>query len=166
MLETTRAYLQTGSTQILPFFVYWMGRLCGGAHEISGIKAPLFPHGGWLEGSWGGCVVVGWVMGWVGGGIVGPHDTPIMGVSRCPPCYFLTIWWKNLTTYHCKPTSNIDIYPSILEICINNLLKPFFFGFGPPIPTPTPKPYQRPPHLPLKIILMPNIFNKNQHIYL
>ena len=38
-----------------------MGRLCGGAHEISGIKAPLFPHGGWLEGSWGG---VGWVDGW------------------------------------------------------------------------------------------------------
>ena len=49
-----------------------MGRLCGGAHEISGIKAPLFLHGGWLEGSWGGvvggCMVVvvwGWVCGWI-----------------------------------------------------------------------------------------------------
>ena len=39
------------------FIVYQMGRLCGGAHEILGIKAPLFLHGGWLEGSWG---VVGW----------------------------------------------------------------------------------------------------------
>ena len=56
-----------------------MGRLCRGAHEISGIKAPLFLCGGWLEGSWvGGWVVVGWwggvgrvgVEGW-GGGWVG-----------------------------------------------------------------------------------------------
>ena len=66
-----------------------MGRLCGGTHEISGIKAPIFLCGGWLEGSWGGCVVVGglwggWVGGWlvvglVGyGGVVGPHDTPML----------------------------------------------------------------------------------------
>ena len=34
-----------------PSFVYQMGRLCGGAHEIPGIKAPLFLHGGW--GWWG-----------------------------------------------------------------------------------------------------------------
>ena len=52
-----------------------MGRLCGGAHEISGNKAPLFLHGGvgggrvgggvgaWCAGegcgwwSWGGCMV-------------------------------------------------------------------------------------------------------------
>ena len=67
-------------------------------------------------------------------GIRCPHDTPML--------YFGNLV-KNLTIYHCKPTSNIDIYPSILEICINNLLKPFFFGSGPP--TPTPKPYQRPP---------------------
>ena len=46
-------------------FVYRKGRLCGGAHEISGIKAPLFLHGGWWEGSLGGWVVVGWVVGWV-----------------------------------------------------------------------------------------------------
>ena len=32
-------------------FVYQMGRLCGGAHEISGIKAPHFSMGGWFEGS-------------------------------------------------------------------------------------------------------------------
>ena len=31
-------------------------------------------------------------------------------------------------------TSNIDIYPSTLEICINNLLKLIFFGSGPPHP--------------------------------
>ena len=37
-----------------------MGRLCGGAHEISGIPIPL-----WLCG-W----VVGGFLGWVGGGWV------------------------------------------------------------------------------------------------
>ena len=54
-------------------FVYLMGRLCGGAHEISGIKAPLFlcvwVVGGFL-GWVGGCGVGrdGWVSGaWVGG---------------------------------------------------------------------------------------------------
>ena len=45
-------------------FVYQMGRLCGGAHEISGIKAPIFLHG-WVRGGGG---VVGWVM--VGWGVV------------------------------------------------------------------------------------------------
>ena len=30
-------------------FVYQMGRLCGGAHEISGIKAPIFLCG-WVSG--------------------------------------------------------------------------------------------------------------------
>ena len=44
-------------------------------------------------------------------------------------------------------TSNIDIYPFTLEICINNLLKLFFFGSGPP-PPPIPTPYQRPPYPP------------------
>ena len=45
-----------------------MGRLCGGAHEISGIKTPIFFVGGW--GWWGG--VVGWmVVGGVGGDGVG-----------------------------------------------------------------------------------------------
>ena len=29
--------------------VYQMGRLCGGAHEISGIKAQIFLHG-WMGG--------------------------------------------------------------------------------------------------------------------
>ena len=54
-----------------------MGRLCGGAHEISGIKAPLFLHewsGGWWDrdgGGGGGVGVVGGVGVWVGGGGVG-----------------------------------------------------------------------------------------------
>ena len=42
------------------FFVYRMGRLCGGAHEISGIKAQIFLHG-WVGVDGGG----------VGGGGVG-----------------------------------------------------------------------------------------------
>ena len=37
-------------------------------------------------------------------------------------------------------TSNIDIYPSTLEICINNLLKLFFFGSVPPPPPPRDHP--------------------------
>ena len=47
------------------FIVYQMGRLCGGAHEISGIKAPIFLCG-WVGGGGvrgvglgGGGVVVG-----------------------------------------------------------------------------------------------------------
>ena len=70
-----------------------MGRLCGGAHEISGIKATIFLHGWvgvgdlWWWGGWGwvGVGVIGWVMvvgrdgvvrwvvvgwGWVGVGVV------------------------------------------------------------------------------------------------
>ena len=38
-----------------------MGKPCGGAHEISGIPAPLCLHG------W----VVGGFMGWLGGGVGG-----------------------------------------------------------------------------------------------
>ena len=36
------------------FIVYQMGRQCGGSHEISGIKAPLFLHGwvGVVGGVW------------------------------------------------------------------------------------------------------------------
>ena len=47
-----------------------MGRLCGGAHEISGIKAPNFLHG-WVGGGGVGGGRVGW--GGVGssGGVVG-----------------------------------------------------------------------------------------------
>ena len=44
-----------------------MGRLCGGANEISGIKAPLFLRG-WVRvvGWWVVWLVLGWgVMGWV-----------------------------------------------------------------------------------------------------
>ena len=56
---------------ILHIFVYQMVRLCGGAHEISGIKAPLFLHA-WVVG-WDG-VGLGWVEwlgGWDGVGLVG-----------------------------------------------------------------------------------------------
>ena len=45
------------------FIVYQMGRLCGGAHEISGIKAPFFSVVAWMVG-WGWCSQVG-VEGWV-----------------------------------------------------------------------------------------------------
>ena len=163
-----------------------MGRLCGGAHEISGTKAPLFLHGGWLEGSLGGwvvvrlwlvrwvgvCVVVvvwvglvvrvggGWVGGWDGGvvgsgwggdvhligkiffvlrknnmgGITGgvrcpcdaPHHKGHWGASDAPhdaPMLFFDNLVKKLDNLS---TSNIDIYSSTMEICINNLLKPFF----------------------------------------
>ena len=56
-----------------------MGRLCGGTHEISGIKAPFFLHGWVVGGSWlDGCLGGGgvgrdwWVSdGGVGGGVVG-----------------------------------------------------------------------------------------------
>ena len=52
------------------FIVYQMGRLCGGAHEISGNKAPIFLCG-WV-GVWvgRGGVVVGWVGVWVVGWVV------------------------------------------------------------------------------------------------
>ena len=43
------------------FIVYRMGRLCGGAHEISSIKAPIFLCG-WVGVVWWG--MVGWVVLW------------------------------------------------------------------------------------------------------
>ena len=45
-----------------------MGRLCGGAHEISDIKAPLFLHGWvmWVVGCV--CAVRSEVSGGMGGG--------------------------------------------------------------------------------------------------
>ena len=39
--------------------VYWMGRLCGGAHEISGIPALLWFCGSLVRG------FMGWVLVWV-----------------------------------------------------------------------------------------------------
>ena len=59
------------------YCLYRMGRLCGGAHEISGIKAPLFLCGwvGWVDScevggfvggeGWGGQWVVRGGGGWV-----------------------------------------------------------------------------------------------------
>ena len=51
-------------------FVCQMGRLCGAAHGISGIPAPLCLCGGWLEGSWGGWLGAGVAGGMVGGVLV------------------------------------------------------------------------------------------------
>ena len=53
----TKAFLPCGegSNLILgtgmenQIFVYRMDRLCGGAHEISGIRPHFFSLGGWLE---------------------------------------------------------------------------------------------------------------------
>ena len=67
-----------------------------------------------------------------------PMTPPIMGgVGGCQmhPCYFFDNLVKKLDNLS---TSNIDIYPSTLEICINNLLKLIFFGSGPPPQPPPP----------------------------
>ena len=124
-----------------------------------------------VKKTWSNCQKITW--GHHGGASDTPHDAPIMGTLRVswgcqmppmtPPCYFLAIWWKNLTTYHCKSTLSIDIYPSILEICINNLLKPFFFRSG-PSPTPMPRPCQTPPYPPWKSYLCP-IFSTKTNIF-
>ena len=50
---------------LICIFVYQMGRLCGGAHEISDIKAPLFLHG-WVV--WWVVCCKEWGEWWVGGG--------------------------------------------------------------------------------------------------
>ena len=63
-----------------------------------------------------------------------PHDAPML--------FFDSLVKKNFDNLL---TSNIDIYPPTLEICINNLLKLFFFRSGPP---PLPSPYQIPHHPP------------------
>ena len=39
----------SSTTSDILIIVYQMGRLCGGAHEISGIKAQIFLHG-WMGG--------------------------------------------------------------------------------------------------------------------
>ena len=51
-----------------PIIVYRMGRPSGGAHEISGIKAPIFLRGWVGGGGVVGWVVLGWVVVGVGGG--------------------------------------------------------------------------------------------------
>ena len=71
-----------------------MGRLCGGAHEISGIPAPLWLHGwvvvdfiGWVGGCWCGWWWDGWCggwhacEGWVGRVGVGVGAVFVMGVE-------------------------------------------------------------------------------------
>ena len=66
-----------------------MGRLCGGAHEISALRPHFFSVvgglkvpgvGGWVGGGGGGGgVVVLVVVGVWGGGVMGLHDTPNHG---------------------------------------------------------------------------------------
>ena len=59
-------YRYENTNHVPSIFVYQMGRLCGGAHEISGIKAPIFLCG-WMGGGGtsGGGVGRGGVVGWV-----------------------------------------------------------------------------------------------------
>ena len=70
------------------------------------------------------------------GSITGASDTP-----HDAPMLFFDNLVKKLDILS---TSNIDIYPSTLQICINNLLKLIFFGSGPP-PHPHPLPETTPP---------------------
>ena len=70
-----------------------------------------------------------------------PHDAPML---------FFDNLVKKLDILS---ISNIDIYPSTLEICINNLLK--LFSLDHP-----PTPYQRPPHPP-KIHTYAQYFQQN-----
>ena len=61
-----------------------------------------------------------------------PHDAPMLFFNN------LVKKLDNLST------SNIDIYPSTLKICINNLLKLFFFGSGPPLSPPPTRDHHTP----------------------
>ena len=63
-------------------FAYQMGRLCGGAHEISGIPAPLCLCG------W----VVGGHIGWVGCGGVGDVLVGVVVVLWGVGGYMM--WWE------------------------------------------------------------------------
>ena len=94
--------------------------------KYQALRPHFFSVGGW-----------GWWGMWCGirGASDAPHDAPMLFFDN------LVKKLDNLST------SNIDIYPSTLEICINNLLKLFFFGSGPHQPPPPPT-YQGPPNLP------------------
>ena len=69
-----------------------------------------------------------------------------MGVSDAPhdaPMLFFDNLVKKLDILS---TSNIDIYPSTLEVCINNLLKTFFLSiWTTPHPHSLPETTQPPP---------------------
>ena len=91
-----------------------------------------------------------------------PCDAPIMGVSGVsdapPPHDALILFFDNLVKkLHILSSSNIDIYPSTLEICINNLLTLFSLDLDHP---PTPTPYQRPLH-PTKNPICAHYFQQN-----
>ena len=90
MVKVDNCFLNKLNLHFLEFpaiFVYRMGRLCGSAHEISGIKAQLFLHGWVVWGFLGWVVVVGWV----------PMTPPIMGGVRCPHVIFWQFGKKSLT---------------------------------------------------------------------
>ena len=74
-------------------FVYRMGRLCGGVHEISGIKAPILLHG-WVggDGVGGGGVGGGGVDGWVGGGSGGVGSGRVGVVGRVAVGWGMVGW--------------------------------------------------------------------------
>ena len=95
-----------------------------------------------------------------------PMTPPSQGCQGASdiPCYAPMLFFDNLVKkLDNVSTSNIDIYPPTLEICINNLFKLLFFGSGPP---PTPRPYQRPPHPPENHTYAQYFQNKKLHIYL
>ena len=77
------------------------------------------------------------------------HDAPILFTDN------LVKKLDNLST------SNIDIYPSTLEICINNLLKLFSLDLD---HLHTPTPHQRPPHPPGNHTYA-QYFQQNQNIF-
>ena len=70
--------------------------------------------------------------GGLGGTSDAPHDAPML------------LFDNLVKKLDMLSTSNIDIYQSTLEICINNLLNLFFFGSGPP-PQPPTRDHPTPP---------------------
>ena len=89
--------------------VYQMGRLCGGAHEISGIKAPIFLHGwaGVVDGGvgGGGVGVVGCGVVWCGGwwAVGGVIRLSFQSNSNSPK---LSLWYKK---NHCQLNEGLKI---------------------------------------------------------
>ena len=73
-----------------------MGRLCGGAHEISGIKAPIFLHGWVGGGGVGGSGVGG---GWVGDGVGVVGGVMRLSFQSNSNSQKLSLWCKKKNHY-------------------------------------------------------------------